>query len=280
MYNAEYYSCNNCSHVYLKKRPTSSSIENFYKNNSNYSTTYTSKEKAEYRLKNIDQKLLDYVLNIYKKKYDKLPDRILDVGAGGGHFVEACRRAGIKAEGLELSNASIDFAKETWGINLLQENLNAFSLKENSFDIVTFWGLLEHITNPNEFISSAKMILQNSKSPLIVCRVPRWSALSTASQLFNKDKIIRHLDPVGHIMIYTDNSLLELFYRNNYGPVSAWYYGMDIYETIMQLGHLTGNYESFMKSADLQNNLQYFIDINHLSDLLVMTSVPLENSQS
>ena len=109
---------------------------------------------------------------------------------------------------------------------------------------------------------------------MVISKVPRWDALGTAAQILNSSTIIRHLDPMGHIMIFSDASAAEIYYRNNLRPVGAWYYGMDVYETLMQIGNQLNEYEPLIRLGNFQINLQQFIDEARFSDGLTLVGIP------
>ncbi len=277
IYGAQYVECNECTHLYVKNRPTQKTIHDFYLNNVNYASTYTDKKSAEFRLKSIAVPWLKWTINVYKKKYGYAPKKILDVGSGAGHFVEAARRAGIQATGIELSQSSREFAKNVWGIELCggnfldKETYNKFI----GYDIVTFWGLLEHTPNPGALLDVAyKIVSQSPHGGMVISKLPRWLSLSSAIQRLSTDTIIRHMDPMGHIMLFSDSSAAELYYLHNFKPVAAWYYGMDIYETLMQIGNKIDSYDHFVKTGELQMELQQFIDEMRFSDGLTLVGVP------
>lgn len=275
IYGAEYVQTPDTGHVYVKYRPTKKQIHNFYLNSVNYAITYTNKASAQKRLNSIAVPWVKWVLKVYEKQYQVKPKKILDVGSGGGHFVEACRRANIHADGIELSAPSRRFARDIWGLELNEGDFNQIYKNYRGYDIVTFWGLLEHTPNPKEFLKSAYKVV--SKSPaggMIISKLPRWISLSSASQRLNPKTIIRHIDPMGHIMLYTDKSAAESYFLSKFIPIAAWYYGMDIYETLMQIGNATNDYNSFLKSGKIQIELQQFVDENRFSDGIVLAGTP------
>ena len=274
VYGARYASCQHCSHVYVLERPEPSAIERFYTHNSQYASTYTDKATAELRLQSIAVPWCKWMLQTYQNAYGCAPKKILDVGAGAGHFVAACRRLGLEAQGIELSQDSRQFAAKVWDIKLDGGDFVDLAESYRGVDVVTFWGVLEHVPNPNALVQSAYELLLRSQAGLIVSKVPRWDCLSTAIQRLNTDTVLRHLDPAGHIMCFTDSSLAELLARQHFAPCAAWYYGMDVYETLMQLGHNLGRYEVLMETAQLQTALQQSIDEHTFSDGLTLAALP------
>jgi 2-polyprenyl-3-methyl-5-hydroxy-6-metoxy-1,4-benzoquinol methylase len=277
IYGAKYVQTPDTGHVYVKNRPSKKTIHDFYLNNVTYAATYTDKSAAESRLNSIAVPWVDWTIKVYEKQYGKKPERILDIGSGAGHFVEACRRKGIHAEGIELSESSRDFAKEIWGFDMDSRDFIDAAIDYEGYDIVTFWGLLEHTPNPGKILDAAYQVVSKSKGGMVISKLPRWDSLSSASQRLNPDTIIRHIDPMGHIMLFTDASAAELYYLHKFKPVAAWYYGMDVYETLMQIGNSTGDYNSLVSTGDFQVELQQFIDEARFSDGLTIVGIPFND---
>ena len=275
IYGAQYVQTKDTGHVYVKYRPSKGAINDFYLNDVTYAATYTDKKAAESRLNAIAVPWLNWVKEVYKKQYGKYPERILDVGSGAGHFVEACRRDGIHADGVELSESSREFAKEIWGFEMDGRDFTKVTEEYKGYDIVTFWGLLEHTPNPGKILEAAYDVVSHSENGgMVISKLPRWLSLSSAAQRLNPETIIRHIDPMGHIMLFTDASAAELYVRNKFAPVAAWYYGMDVYETMMQVGNETGDYVPLEKTGKTQVELQQFVDESRFSDGLTLVGIP------
>ena len=60
------------------------------------------------------------------------------------------------------------------------------------------------------------------------------NSLSSHIQTDLKYNIIRHLDPLGHIHVFSEKSMCKMLLDNDLTPKFAWYFGMDGYETIVQ----------------------------------------------
>lgn len=274
VYGAEYVQCSGCGHIYVRRRPTSEAISRFYLSDINYAATYTDREGAEFRLQAIAVPWLAWVLKTYERKYGRRPQRIVDVGSGAGHFVEACRREGIEAQGIEISESSREFASKVWGIEQDGRDFVDVADEYKGADIVTFWGLLEHTVNPAVILDAAAKVTVGSTGGMVIAKLPRWHSLSSAAQSASPGTVIRHLDPMGHIMCFTDASAAELFYRGGFRPAAAWYYGMDVYEMLMQLSNISGSYETLLNTGEAQVNLQQWVDEARLADGLVLAAVP------
>jgi len=268
VYNAHYYQCDNCSHLFIKERPTKAAIEQFYSTNKSYQKTYADKRTTETRVKQVAVPKLNWAINQFKKVYGRNPKSFLDVGAGSGHFVYACRNLGLKADGFELSESGINFCKKMFGIDLINKdflkNWNQFS----EYDIVTFWGVIEHVHNPLEMLKCASMAIK--KEGLVIAAVPRWDCFSTAVQSnFNKS-IIRHLEPLGHLHIFTDSSFATAFELCGLEITGAWYFGMDAYELITQLAFSLKKNEIIEQLGKYILSFQNTLDLARLSDEIVI----------
>ncbi len=274
IYGANYVQCNACSHIYVIKRPAPKAIHNFYLNDVTYAATYTDKAAAESRLNAIAVPWANWMIEVFEKQHGRKPKSILDVGSGAGHFVEACRRLGMKADGVELSESSRKFSKEIWGIELDGRDFNEVVEDYKGYDIVTFWGLLEHTPNPGQILKSAYDVVAASDAGMVISKLPRWNSLSSAIQKLTPDTVIRHLDPMGHIMAFTDSSAAELYTLNGFNPVAAWYYGMDVYETMMQMGNQTESFDPLTKTGEIQMELQQAVDEVRFADGLTLVGVP------
>lgn len=271
IYNAKYVQCSNCSHNFVRNRLTNEELINFYTNSTNYQSTYTNEAQIQNRIDEIYKPKLDWVLNAFEKKFGRKPKRILDVGTGSGHFVKMCLDEGIACDGIEVSKSGLDFAKKNFNIDLYDKDI--FSdwefFKTKDYDLITFWGLIEHVTDPLQLLKISSKILGNNDS-MIVGSVPRLHSLSSFIQRSFPEKIIRHLDPLGHIQMFTDLSLSTLVHDSNFKLHSLWYFGMDSYELLVQLASYSKS--NTLLDKQIIKELQFLMDINTLSDSMIFTA--------
>ncbi len=75
------------------------------------------------------------------------PGRLLDVGAYTGVFVEIAVRHGWDAWGLEPSHWAVGEARKH-GLHMIEGTLDSIELPDASFDVVTLWDVIEHVTDP------------------------------------------------------------------------------------------------------------------------------------
>lgn len=80
--------------------------------------------------------------------------RLLDVGAYCGYFVDVAREAGYHAEGLELSRWAADQARSL-GLTIHGETLAQRAAHGAPYDVVTLWDVVEHFADPREELRHA-----------------------------------------------------------------------------------------------------------------------------
>ncbi len=85
--------------------------------------------------------------------------RLLDVGAYIGVFVEVAAEAGWDAWGVEPSAWGVKVAEER-GLNMVRGTLEEADLPDESFDILTMWDVIEHLTDPAGGLAEAFRILK------------------------------------------------------------------------------------------------------------------------
>lgn len=189
--------CSNCQLLFTNPRPKESEIQYYYesedyishKNQSNNLTNTLYKQVRKITLK----KKLELVNAQHSEKR-----RILDIGAGTGHFLETASKGGWKTYGIEPNQEARIILKEK-GIktyNDLQE-----IKKGKKFTVITLFHVLEHIHELRKTAKKIYKLLEDSGTLIIA--VPNkdsfdaahyneyWAAWDVPRHLyhFNKESI-------------------------------------------------------------------------------------------
>ncbi|GAB4506426.1 MAG: class I SAM-dependent methyltransferase [Anaerolineales bacterium] len=276
VHGAAYHQCPECGHCFVVNRPTQATLEQFYASDVQYAATYSDRRAAETRVQQVALPKAEWMVEEFERLYGRKPQSILDVGAGGGHFVQACRHLGFQARGIEPSAASRDFCRRYFGFELDSVNFVEAWRAYQGIDVVTFWGVIEHVPDPMSLLRAAARLLEGREG-LVIAEVPRWESLSTAVQTILPDFVVRHLDPLGHIHCFTDSSIATAFERAGLAPAAAWYFGMDAYELTVQIASLLGESRVVGILGPHIPALQSTADQGRLSDEIVLAGRPAGN---
>ena len=85
---------------------------------------------------------------------------LLDVGCGDGGFLRAAQREGFTVSGTEISPFAAERVRHLC-IPLYQGPLEEASFPPGSFDIVTLWHVLEHMSDPLRALRKAHTLLRD-----------------------------------------------------------------------------------------------------------------------
>jgi 2-polyprenyl-6-hydroxyphenyl methylase/3-demethylubiquinone-9 3-methyltransferase len=93
--------------------------------------------------------------------------RVLDVGCGGGILSEALAKSGAKVTGIDLSEASIEAARnhaQQQGLSIDYRVASAEEIAEaqaGSYDAVTCMEMLEHVPQPEKIVAACAKALES-----------------------------------------------------------------------------------------------------------------------
>lgn len=116
---------------------------------------------------------------------DLKPGRLLDVGAQKGEFLWYMKERGWAAEGVELDNN----VPNPLGVAIRYGDFLTMDIDPNTYDVVTFWAVLEHVENPRAFIQRAAEVLKPGGRLIVV--VTNFNSIQ--SRFFRGDDYPRHL---------------------------------------------------------------------------------------
>jgi 2-polyprenyl-3-methyl-5-hydroxy-6-metoxy-1,4-benzoquinol methylase len=98
--------------------------------------------------------------------------RLLDIGCGMGYFLNACRTDGYHVEGVDISDDSASYVRETLNIPVMTGPVESLHYGSESIDIITMWHFLEHADDPRVYLKKAWEWLK--PDGLLVVDVPNY----------------------------------------------------------------------------------------------------------
>ena len=270
VFGVPYVRCGQCGHVGVGARPRTAVLDEVFAESETHSSAYVDHKAIEIRMAQIIAPKLDWCTGHFRDRNQKQPASVIDVGAGGGHFLAGAQRGGMQVEGYEKSRASRAFAREAFGLELRDDDFLAPGGKPA--ELITFWGLLEYVAQPRDFIAAARRRL--APDGMLVVEVPRVDSLGTRLQAMPGAIVARHMDPTTHVNGFTDASLCTALVEEGFIPVAAWYFGMDAYEACVQAALRANDPRLFDVLADFIPVIQQALDRGRQSDDIIVAAVP------
>lgn len=152
--------------------------------------------------------------------------RLLDVGCATGDFLACAATAGYAAEGLEISRWAAQAAREQ-GATVHEEFLDSFASKrENQYDVVTLWGVIEHFANPAREVTHIGRLVK----PGGIVALWTGGIDSVTSRVFGRKWW--HWQGQ-HIQYFSHDSLRRLFEAKGFKHIRTYHYPFAMtYETL------------------------------------------------
>lgn len=253
-----YSLCRKCNHLNGIFEDSEEFANYLYKDNGgdNYKENYLAAYAS--RVQDIYLPKARFLLETLKPFYGHQPViSVLDIGCGGGHFINACEEAGISAVGVDPNQALVDLAAEKVGKHKVSicdlDDIDGV-IRNAEQDVISLIGVLEHLRHPRNALRAFK----DSKSKYIYLQVPLFS-LSVLLEHANQDVFPRQLN-AGHTHLYTKESLDYLFDEFDLQVVSEWWFGTDIVDIFRQLVVKSNYIDSEIGNEVLKKYFGNFID--------------------
>ena len=140
--------CRACGTLYVAELPCASEVED-------YDSYYGEENLA--------------VPDFINRRYDEIiagfgsykqSGRLLDVGCGAGAFMQAARRAGWEAAGVEVSATAAEHNRAE-GFEVFNGELEEARYTEGRFDVVVLSEVLEHVAEPRAMLREVLRVMRS-----------------------------------------------------------------------------------------------------------------------
>ena len=155
------YECCNCGLSFTQGVPDEKEIDRYYESQAYISHSNTNKGIVN-RVYHLVRKIM---LRNKARMVERLTllknGRLLDYGAGTGHFARVMASKGWNVTAIEKNDNARRFAYEEFGFEMLPtEALTTINNKE--LDVVTMWHVMEHIQDPDRMWSELYRTLDDT----------------------------------------------------------------------------------------------------------------------
>lgn len=140
--------CADCGLVHVREFPYPHDLqliygEDYYRSAASHVVGYEDYEADEANVLNTARRRLRHISG-----YKPTPGDLLDIGCALGFFMDAAAQQGWRTVGIELSEYAAQSARVRVGSEVHWGELSAASLDANSFDVITLWDVVEHMSDP------------------------------------------------------------------------------------------------------------------------------------
>jgi tetratricopeptide (TPR) repeat protein len=201
--------CKRCGLIYVNPAPSPSALKEYYR---------LKAKSEEGEVINLWLTRKDKEVNLALERFGKISEymkkgNLLEIGAGIGTNVRVAEKIGWRVKGVELSKANCGFAEAYLDVSLIEGNIEELDL-EDKFDVITMWGLLEHLRNPFKIFSKIRRLL--IKDGIVALSITnadsfyhRFWLSAGHLYLFPKGLLCSHLEGEGFKILETRSSLIK-----------------------------------------------------------------------
>jgi 2-polyprenyl-3-methyl-5-hydroxy-6-metoxy-1,4-benzoquinol methylase len=86
--------------------------------------------------------------------------RLLDIGCASGAFLKVANDLDFQVVGVEPSSYLCEFGKREYNLDLRPSILQDQEFKDNEFDIISMWDVIEHLDQPGKVLEEIHRILK------------------------------------------------------------------------------------------------------------------------
>lgn len=146
--------------------------------------------------------------------------RILDLGCGQGDFLSRAEANGWQPKGFEISETAVALCQSRM-LDVAHGSSAEEIFKNERFDVVTAFEVLEHLRKPSNLLDTASHFL--NKGGLFYLTTPNFNSVLRFLQRDN----FYNLDYPGHLCIFTRHSLRSIAKRHGFSVVKLNATGID-----------------------------------------------------
>tara|TARA_B100000029_G_scaffold515928_1_gene625603 strand:- start:536 stop:1471 length:936 start_codon:yes stop_codon:yes gene_type:complete len=161
--------CENCNFQYLNPRIKSEIINESYQEN--VDETHLSQDIS--RIKTFKKSVKKIVKFLNIKSFNNY--NFLDIGSASGAFLKSIKDFGFKEKGYEPSKWMVEYGRKNYDVNLNQGSIQQID-ETIKYDLISFWDVLEHVTNLDETLNKVKKI--SKKNTILILNVPNIDSLA------------------------------------------------------------------------------------------------------
>ncbi len=163
--------CRTCCVRYVNPRPTARCLNEWYRRT--YFCEGPNGTSGVQHLAHQEMKLATARLRLSLLDRFHAKGRLVDLGCGGGFFVQAASACGWQALGLEPSETAARDARRNRQVRVIAGQLEHAPLAAGQFEVATMFDVLEHVESPRFCLGEVKKLLR--PSGMVVVETPNMA---------------------------------------------------------------------------------------------------------
>ena len=195
----KYVQCLNCGLIYQNPQPQINPLKKRY-----------TKKYFDYELRNQhnffelmrktlqDIKFLEKISPRFASQ-----KRFLDIGCATGLLLNYIKHYGWQIQGIEIDEFSTEYARKNFNLNIINKSLEHAKLREESFDVIHWSHVIEHLPSPTAGLEKIYKALK--KNGYMLLTTPRVDSFQ--QRLFKHNWRSYHRD---HLTIFSKKTLCRM----------------------------------------------------------------------
>jgi len=203
--------CRSCGFGYQNPSPSESELDAYYESDAFFSESYGSDVEPtdEYKQVGINR---GKSISDWLESSDRKVNHVLDIGSSYGFLLDTIRNnTGARVFGVEPAPSVAHYASERLGVPVATGMFSPAIIGNNRFDLITLMHVLEHVSDPVEFLSAVRSVA--TENAVIVVEVPNMLCRDDRRGLF------RHFFSYPHLSYFTAITLESVLRQAGWKPL-------------------------------------------------------------
>lgn len=200
-------SCETCGFIFTNPRPSDKNLQKYYISDMYISHTNKKSGLFSWLYQTVRRHSINRKIKLLKKVATK--GIHLDIGCGTGEFLNGCKEKGFIVKGIEPSKLARNQAINNFELDV-SENIALKQYPATSFDSISMWHVLEHVSNINETLVQFSRVLK--KDGTIIIAVPNCNAWDAT---YYKEFWAAWDVPI-HLWHFSEKTIVRLFKNHGF----------------------------------------------------------------
>jgi len=263
--------CCDCGLIYVNPQLQESLLIDSYEHgqsNDIWVDVLLSQRQIEY---DTHQRFGEAIRRLEKRYPKKKRGKVMDIGCSIGLFLKLMADRGWQPYGLEINEKASKHATEVYKVPVEPKLLHEVDYPENYFQIMSLWGVLEHVSNPAKVLGDIHPLLHPDGTLVIL--VPNVNSLAT--------RIMHEVSPTfggrNHLWYFSPETIAQLLDRKGF-KVDQIYTQLPQFEELLHFVRFNNPYragekvnkEEFNIQKSLQSKIEKYLLKNNMGYKLIV----------